>query len=84
MTAYLAREGILLILRGLGTNIATRSAAKWVPLVGQAVASYVGYKLTINFGTSLIDNCESVVKAAAQMLQIEEIGGEKEVLPSGL
>ncbi|CEF49308.1 unnamed protein product [uncultured bacterium] len=77
VTAYLAREGILVILRRLGTNIATRSAAKWVPLVGQAVASYVGYKLTISFGTSLIDDCESVVKAVAQVLHVAETGGER-------
>jgi small GTP-binding protein len=77
VTQYLAREGIVLILRRLGTNIADRSIAKWVPLVGQAVASYLGYKLTINFGMNLIDDCESAVRAVARVLQIEEAGDEK-------
>ena len=72
VTEYLAREGILLILRRLGPNIARRSIAKWVPLVGQAVASYLGYKLTIGFGINLIDDCESAVRGVAQVLQVEE------------
>jgi small GTP-binding protein len=72
VTEYLAREGVLLILRRVGSDIARRSAAKWVPLVGQAVASYLGYKLTIGFGMNLIDDCEAAVRGVAQVLQVEE------------
>jgi predicted GTPase len=74
VTKYLAREGIVLILRRLGRNIATQSAAKWVPLVGQAIASYLGYKLTINFGMSLIEDCEIAVRSVAEVLRHRETG----------
>jgi len=69
VTEYIAREGITLILRRLGTGIAGHSVARWVPLVGQAVASYLGYKLTIRFGMELIADCEEASRAVTKVLQ---------------
>jgi small GTP-binding protein len=68
-TEYLAREGILLVLRRLGTSLGSHSVARWVPLVGQAVASYLGYKLTIRFGMDLINDCEAAARAVTKVLQ---------------
>jgi small GTP-binding protein len=79
VTEYLAQEGIFLILRRLGKSVATKSLAKWVPLVGNAVASYFGYKLTVSFGMSLIDDCELAVKEVAKVLQEEGSGSAKPV-----
>jgi small GTP-binding protein len=69
VTEYLAREGIMLVLRRLGAGIASHSVAKWVPFVGQAVASYLGYKLTIGFGMQLIDDCERASRDVTKVLQ---------------
>jgi small GTP-binding protein len=68
-TEYLAREGILLILRRLGSGIASHSVARWVPFVGQAVASYLGYQLTMRFGMELIADCEQASRAVTNVLQ---------------
>jgi small GTP-binding protein len=68
VTEYLAKEGIMLVLKRLGGEMPGRSVAKWVPLVGQAVASYLGYKLTISFGMQLIHDCEKVTKEVVKVL----------------
>jgi small GTP-binding protein len=68
VSEYLAREGILLALRRLGAEMGGRSVARWVPFVGQAVASYLGYKITINFGLQLIDDCEKTSAAVRKAL----------------
>jgi small GTP-binding protein len=68
VTEYLAKEGIMLALKRLGGEIATKSVAKWVPLVGQAVASYLGYKLTISFGMQLIHDCEKATREVVKVL----------------
>ena len=68
VTEYLAKEGIMLVLKRLGGEMAGRSVAKWVPFVGQAVASYLGYKLTVSFGTTLIDDCEQATKEVMKVL----------------
>jgi small GTP-binding protein len=69
VTEYLAKEGIMIVLKRLGGEIAGRSIAKWVPLVGQAVASYLGYKLTVSFGMKVIDDCEHATKEVIKVLQ---------------
>jgi len=69
VTEYIAREGILLILRRLGAGLASHSVARWVPLVGQAVASYLGYQLTTRFGMELIADCEQASRAVTKVLQ---------------
>lgn len=77
VTEYLAREGVLLILRRIGTEAAGRTMARWVPLVGQAVAGFLGYKLTMHFGITLINDCERATREVVKLLTEET--GERQI-----
>jgi hypothetical protein len=68
VTEFLTREGILLMLKRLGAEMGARSVARWVPLVGQAVASYLGYEISISFGMQLIDDCEKAIMGVSKVL----------------
>jgi hypothetical protein len=68
---YMTRECVLLLLRRLGVRVAVKSVAKWVPFVGAAVSSLLGYQLTYSFGEYLIDQCE---EAARRILGVVEAG----------
>lgn len=66
---YLAKEAVLMLLKRLGTTITAKSVTKWVPLVGQAVAASLGYKLTSYFGLQLVDDCEKAARQVAEVLR---------------
>ena len=69
LTEYLAKEGVVMVLKRVGAGIGAKAASKWFPLVGQAIASYLGYKLTVSFGMSLIDDCEKAMDAVQKVLR---------------
>ncbi len=62
---YLTKAGITQILKGLAGREAFKSLIKFVPFVGQAVAAGLGYFITKQFASSLIDDCE---KKALELL----------------
>lgn len=68
VTEYLVREAIEAFLKRIGKSIAAKSLAKWVPIAGQAVAAYLGYRLTIHFGETLMDDCEKAAQEIADVL----------------
>jgi GTPase Era involved in 16S rRNA processing/uncharacterized protein (DUF697 family) len=59
---YLLKEGIIKILEALGKREALKIAAKYIPLLGSAIAAGLGYKLTYNFGDDLIEESEKLAK----------------------
>lgn len=52
---FIAREGILLLLKRFAVNIGTKEVAKYIPFLGQAIAAGIGYKMTYSFGVELLE-----------------------------
>ena len=44
---YLAKEGIILLLRRIATRVAVKQMSKWLPFVGPLIAAGIGWKATL-------------------------------------
>ncbi|GMV83626.1 MAG: hypothetical protein AMXMBFR7_48100 [Planctomycetota bacterium] len=65
---YLAKEAIIALFKRFGTRVAAKAVSKWIPIVGQAVAAYLGWQLTRYFGGQLIDDCEKAAREVSEFL----------------
>ncbi|WP_282031916.1 GTPase [Winogradskyella eximia] len=67
---FIAKEGIILLLKRFGTTVASKSFFKYIPLAGQAIAAGIGYKMTYSFGGELLDEAydlaDSILEAAKE------------------
>jgi uncharacterized protein (DUF697 family) len=61
-TKFIAKEGIIILLKRLSVNIGSKEVLKYIPFVGQIAAAGIGYKMTDSFGSDLIDESESLVR----------------------
>lgn len=59
---FVAKEGIMLLLKRLSVNIGSKEVLKYIPLVGQIAAVGIGYKMTDSFGSDLIEESEVLVR----------------------
>lgn len=59
---YGAKEGIMILLKRAGAKVATKTASKWIPFVGQAIAAGIGFKMTSSIGTDMINDAEDIAK----------------------
>ena len=59
---YLAKEGVILLLRQIATRMAAKEASKWVPFVGPLIAAGIGWKATFMLGEQMVDEAESLAK----------------------
>ena len=57
---YGGKEAILLLLKKLGTTIATKTASKWLPIVGQVIAAGIGFKMTSWIGNDMVNEAEEI------------------------
>ena len=57
------REGLLWLLSSVAGNLALAEAAKWVPLVGSAVAGSVSFVLMQQLAFHVIDQCHELALA---------------------
>lgn len=64
------RQLVTQVLRRVGIRIATKSIARWVPLVGQAVAATISFGAMKLIGNSHIDDCYEVALAALEGQQV--------------
>lgn len=58
------RDLVLRMAKAVAVRIATKQAAKYVPLAGQAIAAVVGYAALRQLGEAHIQDCVRVVQAA--------------------
>jgi hypothetical protein len=65
---YATKEGILLLLKRFLGRQALKTASKYVPFVGTAVAAGLGYAITSAAGNSYLEDCH---KLAEQLLESE-------------
>ena len=58
LAKYGAKEAIMILLKRFAASVATKSLSKWVPLVGQAIAAGIGFKMTSSLGEDMIEEGE--------------------------
>ncbi|WP_313088313.1 GTPase [Pseudomonas sp.] len=59
---YAAKEGLLVLLKRFAGRQATKTLAKYVPFVGQALAASIGYAITSSAGTSYLEDCHKLAE----------------------
>lgn len=59
-TKYIGKEAIMLLLKKAGAVIATKTATKWIPFVGQAISATAGFLLTSSLGEDMIKDAEKI------------------------
>lgn len=52
---FIAKEGVMLLLKRFGSTTVAKSVFKYIPFAGQAIAAGLGYKMTYSFGEELLD-----------------------------
>lgn len=65
---YATKEGILLLMKKFLGRQALKTASKYVPFVGTAVAAGLGYAITTKAGDAYLEDCH---KLAEELLQSE-------------
>ncbi|MDB6175563.1 MAG: hypothetical protein JWL59_4874 [Chthoniobacteraceae bacterium] len=59
---YLAKEGIMLLLRSMGQRTAAKESSKWIPFVGPLIAAGIGWKSTFILGEQMVDQAEALAR----------------------
>lgn len=60
---YAATEGIILILKRMGTTVIIKNISKYIPLIGQVISAGIGYTMTLAFGEDYLDQVEEKANA---------------------
>lgn len=58
----MSKEGIKLIFKGLGKRFAAKTVLKYVPVLGQATAAYLGHSMVEKAGREYVEACYAVAK----------------------
>lgn len=66
---YGGKEAILLLLKRISSTIATKTASKWLPFVGQAIAAGIGFKMTSSIGKDMINEAEEIALETFEALK---------------
>ena len=59
---YLAKEGIILILKRMATRITAKQVSKWVPFVGPLISAGIGWKATFMLAEDMVDEAENLAR----------------------
>jgi GTP-binding protein EngB required for normal cell division len=59
-TRYLAREGLIGLLKRLATREVGRQSTRWIPLAGPLIAAGIGWQSTFMLGEQLVDEAEGL------------------------
>lgn len=59
---YLAKEGVILLLKSIAKRTAGKQVAKWVPFVGPLVAAGIAWKSTFMLGEQMVDEAETLAR----------------------
>ena len=61
---FATKEGVMILLKSFGKRYLGRSAAKYVPLIGQGIAAAVGYGMMRWFAHQYIEDCYALARLA--------------------
>lgn len=59
---YLAKEGIILLLKNIATRTTAKQVAKWVPFIGPLISAGIGWQATFMLGEQLVDEAEHLAR----------------------
>jgi len=59
---YATTEGILLLIKNFLGRQAIKTVAKYIPIIGQAIAAGLGYAITSNVGNSYLNDCHELAE----------------------
>ena len=68
---FITKEVVTVLLKKVGTRVAVKSVAKFVPFVGQAVSAGISFGAMKYLRNSHIDECYEVCKRVIQQRQSE-------------
>ncbi|KQS89168.1 GTP-binding protein [Chryseobacterium sp. Leaf394] len=57
---YLGKEAIMILLKRFALSAASKTASKWIPLVGLAISAGIGFKMTSSVGNEMINDAEAL------------------------
>lgn len=60
---YLAKDGVIAILKRFAGRQAAKQGAKYIPIVGQAIAASTGFVIAKLAGNAFVDECHEVAEA---------------------
>ena len=63
---YAAKEGIMLLLKQFLGRQVLKTAAKYIPIVGQAIAATTGFAITYSVGKSYLSDCYELAEKILQ------------------
>lgn len=81
---YITRKLITLMFKKMAGRISAKSASKYVPLLGSAIAGGISFATMKYMGNSHIDDCYEIVLATLENAQLEPvalIGSAPEPVP---
>ena len=58
LVKYGGQEAIMLLLKKFAGTVATKSFSKYIPLVGQAIAAGIAFKMTLSLGEDMVNDAE--------------------------
>jgi GTP-binding protein EngB required for normal cell division len=59
-TRYLAREGLVGLLKRLASREVSRQSTRWIPMAGPLIAAGIGWQSTFMLGEQLVDEAETL------------------------
>ena len=62
--SLITKKLVLLALKRVGIQMTAKQAAKYVPFAGQIASAFLGFGAMMYIGTSHIDECYQIAKAA--------------------
>lgn len=68
---FVTKELVLQVLKRVGIRVATKSAAKFIPILGQALAAGISFGAMRMVGNSHVDDCYEVVKKLVLAAQVD-------------
>lgn len=70
---YMAKEGIILLLRKISTQTASKQLSKWIPFVGPLISAGIGWKATFMLGEQLVDEAENLAKQILEEIICQDV-----------
>lgn len=70
---WVTQQLVMQMLQRLGIRVATKSVAKFVPFLGQALAASISFGAMKMLGNAHVDDCYAVAKKALLMQNPEQI-----------
>ena len=64
---YATKEGVALLLKAVAKRYLGKTAAKYVPIVGQGIAAAAGYGMMKYFGSAYINDCYELAQKMGQL-----------------